>query len=42
MISAGMNPGKEMGEVLKRMLEDVIENPEHNEKEYLFKNHLHI
>ena len=42
LISAGMNPGKEMGEVLKRMLEDVIENPEHNEKEYLFKNHLHI
>lgn len=42
LISAGMNPGREMGEVLKRMLEDVIENPEHNEKEYLFKNHLHI
>lgn len=42
LIKAGMNPGKEMGETLKRMLEDVIEHPEHNEKEYLFANHLHI
>ena len=38
MIAAGMKPGKQIGEVLKRMLEDVIETPEYNDKEYLLKN----
>lgn len=35
LIAAGMKPGKEIGEVLDRMLEDVLEQPEHNTKEYL-------
>lgn len=35
LIAAGMNPGREIGEMLGRMLEDVIEQPEHNEKDYL-------
>ncbi len=35
LIAAGMKPGKELGELLDRMLEEVIENPENNSKEYL-------
>ena len=35
VINAGMKPGKEIGQVLGRLLEDVIETPEHNTKEYL-------
>ena len=37
LIEAGMKPGKEIGEILKVMLDDVIENPEHNEKTYLLE-----
>ena len=35
LISAGMKPGKELGDVLERMLQDVLENPEWNKKEIL-------
>lgn len=35
LIAAGMEPGPRIGETLHRLLDDVIENPEHNEKEYL-------
>lgn len=35
LIAAGMKPGKEIGQTLERMLEDVLEYPEHNKKEYL-------
>lgn len=35
LIQAGMKPGKELGEVLQKMLEHVIEEPQHNTKEYL-------
>ena len=35
LIAAGMKPGKEMGNVLHRLLEKVLENPELNEKEKL-------
>lgn len=35
LIAAGMKTGKELGEVLQKMLEHVIEEPEHNTKEYL-------
>ncbi len=31
----GVEPGKKMGEILKHLLEDVLENPEHNTVEYL-------
>ena len=40
LIAAGMKPGKEIGAVLDKMLEDVIEEPEHNEKEYLLQKFL--
>ena len=35
--AAGMQPGKEIGEVLNKMLADVLEEPSHNEKEYLMR-----
>ncbi len=37
LIAAGMSPGREMGATLNRLLEDVIDYPEHNNKEYLLK-----
>ena len=40
LIAAGMKPGKELGEVLQKMLEHVIEEPEHNTKEYLVETWL--
>lgn len=40
LIKAGMKPGKELGEMLDCMLEDVLENPEHNEKEYLIRKYV--
>lgn len=39
LIEAGMAPGKEIGVILQKMLEDVLETPEHNEKAYLMKTH---
>lgn len=35
LIADGMKPGKEMGTVLRTLLEDVLDAPEHNTKEYL-------
>lgn len=35
LITAGMKPGKELGEVLQKLLDEVLENPQHNTKEYL-------
>ena len=35
LIAEGMKPGKEIGITLQKLLEDVLENPEHNQKEYL-------
>ena len=35
LIAAGIQPGKQMGVILHEMLEDVLENPEHNTREYL-------
>lgn len=40
LIEKGMKPGKEIGVLLDRMLEDVIEFPEHNDKEYLLGYYL--
>ena len=37
LISAGMKPGKEIGETLTRLLEVVLENPERNTKEELLE-----
>lgn len=35
LLEKGLKPGKGLGEILHRMLEDVLEDPAHNEKEYL-------
>ena len=35
LIEMGMKPGREIGETLQKLLELVLENPEHNNKEYL-------
>ena len=35
LIALGVTPGKRIGEVLGAMLEDVIDEPSHNTKEYL-------
>lgn len=37
LIASGMQPGKEIGAVLNKLLEIVIENPEYNTKETLLK-----
>lgn len=35
LLEYGVKPGKEIGETLERMLQDVLEYPEHNTREYL-------
>lgn len=40
LIEAGMEPGPRIGEMLNKMLEEVIDNPELNEKEYLMKKYV--
>lgn len=35
LIACGVKPGPAMGDILEKMLDDVVENPEHNTKEYL-------
>lgn len=37
LIDAGMQPGRQIGEVLERMLQDVLEFPEYNKKAVLLK-----
>lgn len=39
LIRMGMKPGREIGAVLERMLQDVIEDPSHNTKEYLMRHY---
>lgn len=41
LIEAGMTEGKEIGRVLRAMLEDVLEEPAHNEKSYLMEKYVH-
>jgi len=38
LLAQGIKPGKELGEILQRMLADVLENPAHNKKEHLLEN----
>lgn len=38
LLDSGLKPGKELGEILRRMLADVLEDPAHNKKEYLLEN----
>ena len=42
LMDNGVPQGTELGRILKEMLEDVLEHPENNKKEYLLANHLHI
>jgi len=35
LIAAGVRPGPDVGEVLARLLEEVLEDPTRNTKEYL-------
>ena len=37
LISYGVRPGKEMGRILHEMLEDVLAEPSHNDREYLLQ-----
>lgn len=39
LIAAGMKPGREIGEVLEAMYLDVIDDPEHNNKDYLMEKY---
>lgn len=38
LIQAGCAPGPELGRILNKMLQDVLEHPEHNNKEYLLQS----
>ncbi|MCC8028587.1 MAG: HD domain-containing protein [Lachnospiraceae bacterium] len=40
LIAEGVLPGKEIGRILKDMLEEVLEHPEHNDKEELLRRFL--
>ncbi len=40
LAAAGVKPGRGMGELLELMLEDVLENPGHNQKELLMEKFL--
>ena len=35
LIAAGVKPGREVGNILAGMFEEVLNVPEHNDKEYL-------
>ena len=37
LISLGITPGKEMGRILQQLLEEVLEEPDKNEKDYLLE-----
>jgi hypothetical protein len=37
MDELGLKPGPKLGEILNKLLEEVLENPELNEKENLLK-----
>ena len=40
LIACGVRPGKDMGELLNAMLSDVIDEPSHNDKEYLLEKYV--
>ena len=37
LMAAGVQPGKQIGQILNAMLQDVLEYPEHNDKEHLLQ-----
>lgn len=40
LIRVGIEPGQELGMILERMLQDVIQDPSHNTKEYLMQQYV--
>lgn len=40
IIAHGVLPGPGIGDILDKMLDDVLDNPEHNDKEYLLKTYV--
>lgn len=40
LIRVGIEPGQELGMILERMLQDVIQDPSHNTKEYLMRQYV--
>ena len=38
LIAAGVSPGPGLGSILQKMLEDVIEDPSHNDRDYLMSH----
>ena len=42
LLAAGIKAGPALGELLRRMLEDVLEEPAHNTKEYLMENYKNL
>jgi len=40
LIAAGFTPGKEIGDILQKMLAEVLEEPSHNDKDYLLTRFL--
>lgn len=41
LIEAGISPGPDMGRILNIMLDDVLEEPEHNDRQYLLENYVY-
>ena len=42
LLSAGFMPGRKMGEVLELLLEEVLEDPEKNTREYLLSRAVEV
>ena len=40
LVAAGVPAGRKIGEILGLMLQDVLETPEHNRKEFLLERHV--
>ena len=41
LIAAGVKPGPGMGKILNSMLEDVLDDPDHNDREYLLEHYVY-
>ena len=41
LIEAGISPGPDMGRILNIMLDDVLDEPDHNNRQYLLENYVY-
>ena len=41
LMEAGIKPGPDMGRILAEMLEDVLDEPEHNDRQYLLEHYVY-